>query len=424
MLIEFRFKNYRSFRDEQVLSLVASSDKEHQPSLFDTGRVRLLKAAAIYGPNASGKSNIAKALRFMRGMVLESAELEQSDRIRAEPFDLDRRTRKEPSEFELAFLLGGVRYQYGFALTRERVVSEWLIAFPKGRAQRWFERTAFSGSEESEWYFGPKLKGQNESLAEFTRPNSLFTSVAAKFNHKQLTPVLDWFDETLGLWLPEDPLERAISYTAHRSYTDSRFKNGLVRLLRDADFGIEGFNVEEEEVPTEEAEARIRDEAKPFLAEAEKTVTLCFTTCYHPANPPDATAVFPLHEESRGTQRLFGLAGPFLDTLERGAILFVDELEASLHPLLSRKLVELFQSREINKRNAQLVFATHDVTLLDPGLLRRDQIWMTEKDSQGATHLYPLLEYKPRKGEALQKGYLAGRYGALPVFGDFDLDES
>ncbi|MFO8014273.1 MAG: AAA family ATPase [Phycisphaerae bacterium] len=422
MLIEFRFKNYRSFRDEQVLSLVASSDKEHQLSLFDTGRVKLLKAAAIYGPNASGKSNIAKALSFMQGMVLESGELEPSDRIRAEHFALDNGAGHEPSEFEVTFLLSGVRYQYGFSLTRERISSEWLMAFPKGRAQRWFERTLVSG--ESDWYFGPNLKGQNERLADFTRPNSLFLSVAVKLNHKQLAPVLNWFDDTLGLWLPEYPLERAISYTAHRSSKNRDFKARLVRLLRDADFGIHGFNIEEEEVPREEAERRLRDEAKPLLAEVGKTVTLFSTTFLHPAMARDAAIAFPLDEESRGTQRLFGLAGPFLDTLERGAVLFVDELEASLHPLLSRKLVELFQRPELNRRNAQLVFATHDVTLLDPGLLRRDQIWMTEKDSQGATHLYPLLEYKPRKGEALQKGYLAGRYGALPVFGDFDLNES
>ncbi|MEN4098550.1 MAG: ATP-binding protein, partial [Anaerolineaceae bacterium] len=242
---------------------------------------------------------------------------------------------------------------------------------------------------------GRNLKGKNNQVAELTRPDVLFLSNAAKFNHRQLGRVFEWFQKSLRV-IDADRLNPYLyTYSAALAKNDRQAQERIRRLLAVADFGISDFELRSQIINRKHLDVYMR----------------------HPIGEKSEVA-FPLEEESNGTQRLFALSGPLVDVLDNGWTLFVDELDASLHPLLVRYLVELFHNQQINRRGAQLIFNTHDTTLMDGCLFRRDQIWFVEKDRQGCSHLYPLLDYSPRKDEALAKGYLLGRYGAIPFLSE------
>lgn len=428
MLIEFRVKNFLSFRDEQVLSLIASNDTLLKGNCFDAGKHRLLKAAAIYGPNASGKSNLIKAVRFMQGLVGDSGEIQPGRPVNVVPFLLDATSNREPSFFEATFLVKRVRYQYGFIVTRERVNEEWLIAYPRGKPQRWFERGFDEKEQEPTWKWGPSLKGEKSRLAALTRPNALFVSIAAKFNHEQLTPIYKWFNKYLKVLPPKSlmrPVTASMLTLPDLDEEDRQSLKDFVRgFLQDADLGITGFDIKKREIPDADLPKEMPEEEKRQLLHifAENPVYDVRMTHQNPETEKDIA--FDIEDESDGTQRLFELAGPWIESVIRGYTVFVDELESSLHPLLTRKLIKFFQNPDVNEKGAQVIFATHDTTLLDPELFRRDQIWFTEKDKKEASQLYSMYDYKEhkaRKGEAMQKGYLAGRYGAIPIPGRFDL---
>jgi len=419
MFIEFSVKNFRSIRDEQSLNLTAGKSRDMEDGhVFVAGAsgFRMLTSVAIYGANASGKSNLLQAMGFMRHFVLNSVEGQAGDEIEVEPFKLDRAFSGAPSNFEAHFIHEGVRYQYGFSVDRERVREEWLLAYPLGKPQRWFERTWNDAAGQMEWEYGSNFKGERAKLSGMTRENALYLSLGAKFNHPQLTPVFKWFRKHLrGLMHPSS--KGLARYTAMRCEGNEEFQERIAHLLQVADVGIEGVRVDSRDFSEDELPPDMPDEVrKSILKDMKDRKVFEIKTIHHTG---DTEAVFDLDDESDGTRRLFALAGPWLDVLEHGYALFIDELDASMHPLLARKLVSLFHDPAINTKGAQLVFTTHDTTLLDTSLLRSDQIMFTEKDKQGATRLYSLLEYSPRKTEALQKGYLAGRYGALPFLGDF-----
>lgn len=426
MLIEFRVKNFLSFRDEQVLSLVASKDNSLEGNCFDAGEHRLLRAAAIYGPNASGKSNLLKAIEFMRGLVAYSTEIQAEGAFRISPFLLDEKSAHEPSLFEVTFLLEGIRYQYGFTATRERVHDEWLIAYPKGKPQRWFDRK----KEKKAWKWGSFLKGERERLKKLTRPDALFLSVAAQFDHEQLTPIYKWFKDSLRILPHKDFLRPVTANLLTSSDFDKNgrraFKELVLAFLHDADLGVTGIDVKRREVNESDIpdDIGIPDRMKGELLHRPRETRSFDVMMSHRNADTGEDVRFRLEDESGGTQRLFELMGPWVLAIGGGFSVFVDELESSLHPLLTRELIKFFQNPDVNKKGAQLVFATHDTTLLDPALLRRDQVWFTEKGKNGASSLYSLSEYKERKvrkGEAMQKGYLAGRYGAIPILGRFDI---
>ncbi|RME61408.1 ATP-binding protein [Candidatus Parcubacteria bacterium] len=428
MLIEFRVKNFRSFRDEQVLNLTASRIKDiEEGRVFsvdssdssDSSKSRLLKSAVIYGANASGKSNLLKAMAFMRSFVCGSAEGQAGDEIEVEPFRLDKKCADQPSSFEVHFIQAGVRYQYGFSVDRSRVREEWLFAYPLGRPQRWFERTWDDNAGDMEWEFGPNFKGERAKLARMTRENALYLSLGPKFNHPQLTPVFKWFRENLRGIMRLSARESLAHYTAMRCEDDSAFRERALQLLKDADFGIDGLEVERRTFSEDELPQDMPEEIKKSILKRMKGRKFFEVRTIHHMTDDGREVPFDLNEESDGTQNFFALIGPWLDVLNHGYTLFVDELESSMHPLLAKKLVSMFHDPNINTKGAQLVFTTHDTTLLDANLFRRDQVFFTEKDDRKGTHLFSLLEYSPRKNEALQKGYLAGRYGALPYLGDF-----
>lgn len=412
MLIEFKIKNYRSFRDETTLSMVASTDKtlpENTVIAPQFGGRSLLRSAVVYGANASGKSNLIAAVNFIDEFVNTSMERKLNSPIDVIPFLLIARQNSDPIEFELTFIDSqDIRYQYGFQVTTAQVVREWLVAYPKGLPQTWFEREHPVGKK-PEWYFGRNLKGRNNQVAELTRQDVLFLSNAAKLNHHQLGHVFEWFRKSLHVIDP-DEARRALSfYSAVKAKENEQTHAGIRTLLTVADFGISDFNVQERIFTDEDLPADLPAEIRSQLKN-KKTLDVFM---HHPVAGAGEIA-FPIKEESSGTQRYFALSGPLFDVLENGRTLFVDELDSSLHPLLVRYIVELFHNPQINTKGAQLIFNTHDTTLMDGSLFRRDQIWFVEKDRQGCSHLYPLLDYSPRKDEALGKGYLLGRYGAIP----------
>jgi AAA15 family ATPase/GTPase len=422
MLIEFRVKNFKSFMDEQTLSMVASSEKSLPQNTISTPalrRVRLVRSAAVYGANASGKSNLVSAVQFVGDFVRNSAKRTPDALIPVQPFLLDTESNQRPTEFEISFVREGVRYEYGFSVDVERVYGEWLIAYPKGVAQTWFERSSNPGATEDDWYFGRYLKGEKNKLIPLTRQNVLFLSVAAQFNNPQLTVVHEWFSKMLHIIGPGIPSGFLEFMTSRRVHENADLHSRIRNLLKVADLGIMDFSIVEKAAlkPAEELPEETPDELKKIVKPLSKLAgdKQLSVSVQHQVMEGDSTSVaFDLEDESQGTRRLFGIGSLLFYVLEEGAVLVIDELDASLHPALARELVRMFHDPKLNPNGAQLVFNTHDTTLLDLTLLRRDQIWFTEKDKSGSTHLYSLLEFKPRKTEAISKGYLQGRYGAIP----------
>lgn len=415
MLLEFRVQNHRSLRDEQALSFEASG--KGGPAASDTG-TGALPALAIYGANASGKSNVLAALGYMQQAVMLSHRMwEPEDGVPRDPFAWNGNTPKS-SLYEVTFSLDGVRYQYGFVADDERFQEEWLFAWPKGRKQTWFAR------DRDKFEFGDHLRGENRVVQQVTRPNALFLSAAVQHHHEQLQPIYHWFRTMIGVnvarrgrgrfgGVPHDFwLRRLLSNrggTEQLSLLVDEEESSLDmfrRLLQAADVGITDLKLVED---TENDESMRTTRSRIFMK--------------HQSSNKEAW--LPLEEESQGTRTLVKFAQPILQTLRRGGLLFVDELEASLHPLLAAHIIKQFNSTETNPNGGQLLFTTHDTNLLGTTLgsplLARDQVWLTEKDDEGATCLYALSDYKPRKAENLERGYLQGRYGAIPFLGELAL---
>lgn len=437
MLIQFSVKNYRSFREEQTLSLVAGKDVAHQDSLIECGeKFRLSKVASIYGANASGKSNLVKAMSAMRHFVLFSAtQMNLGDNIESiSPFRLDVSTAREPSGFEITLLIEGDTFIYGFSATKERVHDEWLYVQPQGkkRESKWLQRSRDKDGGATLWAFRGPLKRDASLLKEKTRDNGLVLSRAAELNIDAVKPLYLWFREKFGILDLSEPSPGLGQITAERMNEDKEFQNQIIRFIREADFGIDSLSVNEEEliqnIP-EDASKELHELHEMLVKFQEKFIgkeklTRLSIATEHSLIGGEDKIFFSLEEdESNGTQRFFALAGPVLSALSGGNLFAIDELDCSMHPLLTRKVIELFQSPEENMKGAQLVFTTHDSSIMDQTLLRRDQVWLTEKRESGVTELFSLYDFnldsRPRKNTAFEKNYLAGRYGAVPSFGPF-----
>ena len=413
MLIEFRVNNFRSLRDEQVLSMVASSDK----SLLDTHAAdtglkavpHLLRSAAVYGANASGKSNLIKALQYMRGVVVESAALQPGQTFdRLQPFKLDATSVSQPTEFEVTFILSGVRYQYGFAMNSQRIVSEQLLVFKAFKPQRWFERHFDAISGKDVYEFGPSLKGAKNLWEGATRANALFLAVAVQLNSEALRPVFEWFANRLVIFNEQSPLSPHFSVQMLKI---EQQRKAICEFLRAADISISDIEVATKQAMVHTLNFDLATGKREDTAGEQAVDEVKF---HHITD--HGRAVFDLMDESSGTRNLLFLTGPILDILNKGQTLVVDELDTSLHTLLVQAIVRLFHQSLVNTGGAQLIFTTHDTSLLDAyGLFRRDQIWFVEKHPDQSSSLYPLLDFSPRKNEALERGYLQGRYGALPL---------
>ncbi|TRZ65066.1 MAG: ATP-binding protein [Rhodocyclaceae bacterium] len=428
MFIEFSVSNFRSILTRQTLSMASSPDAAHQQRNVILGKDKnpsLVRSAVIYGPNASGKSNLLRAVEILRQLVQNSATgSQEGQRIPVTPFLFSKPASEQPSEFEIIFIAeDGVRYHYYCALTSERVLKEWLVAYPHGRAQRWFEREFDAEKNLQRWWFGPNFKAERAERKvwkDFTRNNALFLSTAIQLNNVQLRPAFLWITQKLIVLVPGVEMNPFLSLDLLRQ--DGGHEK-IMRFMRAADIGIDRIEMQEEDIAPSASSGSLPQGAMRVHLEiglppgtpppAQKQFRVL---AWHKRNDSSEEVPLDMGDESDGTRKLFELTGGWLHALDGGATLFVDELDRSLHPHMTRFLVGLFHSSS-NDKNSQLVFTTHDTTLLDTELLRRDQIWFVEKDKQSSSHLYSLLEYSPRKDEALERGYLKGRYGAIPFIG-------
>ncbi|MFG1754057.1 AAA family ATPase [Streptosporangium sandarakinum] len=401
MLLSFRVANHRSLRDEQQLLLVPSGGAD-DPDSADWEAVRV---AGIFGPNASGKSNVINALVYMRNMVRGSfRESEPDTGIRRDSFALDPATRKEPSTYVVDLLLRGVRHTYGFSVDDERVTEEWMFSYPQGQEKVIFHR---QGDE----YFEDDSPDSMRQVQEITESNVLFLSVAARSRQAAVRAVYQWFANLLDrnpTVLRYPRFSPIVEYAERPGYLDR-----LNALLRAADTGIESAEIIEES----EAEFAARS-ADPRAVDwyPEQRKNILFNH-----RGENGTFALGLGDQSLGTRTLYELGPAVFRTLDRGTPLLVDELDASLHPYLSAQLVKLFRDPVTNPRGAQLVFSSHDTTLLGriqgEEVLRQDHVWFTEKDECGATDLFPLSAFNAPQ-ENRERRYLMGRYGAVPIVND------
>jgi uncharacterized protein len=414
MLIEFTVSNFRSIHQPITLSLEATNQEENLQNIFNAGDYRLLRSAAIYGANASGKSNVIRALGFMRNFVRKSfTKLEPGEETNVERFVLHTDARQQPASFQLIFLLDGIRYRYGFELDEKRVHSEWLYRTVQ-RETRLFVR------EEQEFDINTSLKKEAAGIQEKTRENALFLSTLAQFNSALSKSIVGWFRKDLGGISGLNDKEYA-GYTVGRIEENELFRQRVRNLLQMADVGIQDLEVRKLPLNIADVPEEVRDFIKSIAekrGESSDEITLNEVKTLHPIYSDDGMQVeqarLDMDDESEGTQKFFHMLGPIFDTLENGKILVVDELDARLHPHLTRELVRLFNDPATNPHNAQLIFATHDAGLLGECLLRRDQVWFTEKNRLGATELYSLADFKERADAAFDTRYLKGRYGGIP----------
>lgn len=420
MLIEFRVKNFRSIRDEQVFSMLPTSNKE----FVETNTVeticpfipRVLKSAAIYGPNAGGKSNLLLAIKCMQEIVLLSPKRTPEEQIPVEPFLLNSVSPECPTEFEISFLVGAVRYQYGFSATTNRIIEEYLLVYENPRPQTWFTRTFNAEKERYEYTFSNSFKGRKEVVKASTRPNALFLAIAVQLNNEQLRAIWDCFAQKLIVLTNSERLFFPFANLETIKENPKRHK-AICSFLKAADISINSIEFEEVTLPKEAVELMSKlgmpQDKENFLKPLFKHVV------------EGVSALFEYEQESQGTRTLFNLLAPLLIVIEDKTTLLIDELDASLHPCIVKKVVSLFNIHEDSDKAAQLIFTTHDTTLLqDNSLLRRDQVWFVEKNNEQASSFYSLAAFRPRKGEAFAKGYLQGRYGAIPILDDWRLGYS
>lgn len=417
MLVHFEVENFRSFPDRQVFSMVASKATEHLDSHTfasdGVGIPRLLKVGVVYGPNAAGKTNLLRAVSFVQQFVLSSAT-SAGRQLPYAPFMLSSEDRD--SEFEITFLQAGKRYVYGFALNSERVTKEFLTEFSSGEKRvgrrELFARTWDTADGRYQWKFSSFLSGPKSTWSEATRPDSLFLSTAVQLNSTQLLEVFDWFKKKLVVIVGDTQMNRALTLNLLQT-AEGRGK--VLPFLKEADLGISDVHIEREPIP--EGGMNVKgnrillhnvDDANP----KPQVLTVKFSH----ANSDESKAItLPLEEESSGTQILFDTAGAWLNVLDNGEVLLFDEIDTNIHPSLLRFLVGKFNSPKTNPHNAQLICTTHNTTLLNRKLLRRDQVWFVEKDSDGGSHVYPLTDFSPRGDEDLESWYMRGKYGAQPV---------
>lgn len=424
MLIEFNVGNYLSFKDIVNFSMIATPIREHKDThVFQTSQdLKLLKSAVVYGANASGKSNLFKAIAFMSNFVQNSSKDSQAEeKINVEHFRLSTETEKKPSYFEVSFIQNQTRYRYGFEVTTSRVMNEWLFYAPKKQEVLLFTRNQDSFEISNHFSEGRELDKK-------TRPNALFLSVVAQFNGEKSIDILKWFKKVNNISGLDDSYKNTVTNWLERKiFTDSTQKENFLELMKIADVGIEDIRINKREI---DLELLPQDVKKLFLSYKEKygdqvkmssiTTIRTLRKKYDSNNNVTAFEEFEMDkQESHGTQKLFSLLGPILDALHNGKILIIDEFDSRLHTLLTRFIIKFFNSEQRNPLNTQLIFSTHDTNLLGKDIFRRDQIWFTEKNRYGATDLYSLVEYKVRNDASYEKDYLLGKYGAIPFIGEF-----
>ncbi|WP_188051823.1 ATP-binding protein [Azospirillum sp. Sh1] len=397
MLLRFACSNFRSIKEKQeILFTAAKHVKEHDEAartVDGLSKERVLPVVALYGANASGKSNMLKALEFFQRGVLFS-QFEWNSGINRQPFLLDFALKDQASSFEIDFLVGGVRYHYGFVCDDKAVLEEWLIATSKSGPRVWLHRDAEGTSQ----YRG-KIRDQGQAIkkAGFERENVLALTLLMQGKNSEMEGIHNFFSRKIDFNYPDQESDETLSLAY-----DEAIWSDVNKLLANADSGIEDIKIER----TTSTYFNVFDESKNSTSYRQEPIFR------HTMAKPDD--YFKKNQESHGTIRLFNLSGPALMALRTGSCLCIDELDASLHTMLSRAIIRLFMDPKTNPKGAQLLFTTHDTNLLSTDVLRRDQVWLTEKDKGGATHCYPLSDFKTKPTDDIEAGYLAGRFGAIP----------
>ena len=428
MLIQFLVGNFRSIKTEQSLSMVASSDKSLSSHLIRTdyrvggAPLSLLRSALIYGPNASGKSNICGAVKAFRLFVLNSAtKLNVGDKIPyIVPFRLSKSTIEMPCTFEITVLLEDVFYRYGCEATESVVVREWLYcrkAITKAPEVLVFERF---GDDPDKWRFGPSFRGSKENLRRQTRTNCLLISKAAQDNYDFAMPLYSWFRNGLTtIDMASTSVEEI--YRARIRSVQGEIHDTCIRdITRVADQTIIDVeaHVEEEDVPE-----KMRSVLQSLGKESPERFKFPQVTFGRKLDDADEVNRFDIKDESNGTQRFFAIASLLVEAFQKGKTVVIDELECSLHALLTQEIMEVLNDDELGAKGSQFIVATHDTNLLNVEKLRRDQIILVEKGPSANTEFYSLwdVQPKPRGDASLENQYLAGRFGAVPVLGNLRL---
>jgi uncharacterized protein len=422
MLVEVRITNFRSFKDEQVFSLVADTGTEHERThtiaATEKGFRPLLRSAAIYGANSAGKTNILRALLFVKELVMGSANSLPGAPIQFTPYAFEKKYRSSISKFEITFIERGVRYEYAVSVDAERIHFERLIEYPEGKPRQLFLREYLSDGKYF-WDLNKNyLKGSKTNWRDNTKPNSLFLSVAVLNNSQQLLPAFEWFQKRLVVIAGNTKMNPVL--TMQMLDTDPTAKARVLAFLREADPGITDLKIERQTVPPG---AVVFASRNVLLERAQSGETRTAKASFlHSGGRSKDQLELTSEDESGGALALFESAGAWLNVLSNGEVLLFDEMDSSLHPFLVHFLVQQFHSPKRHAMNAQLVFTTHNSFLLNQDIFRRDQIWFVEKQFSGESRLYPLTRFMPRKDtENIQKWYFQGRYGALPILEEYDL---
>jgi AAA15 family ATPase/GTPase len=395
MLLEFSVGNFLSFKERKTLSLEASSIRENQGSVIEKGPYKVLRSAVIYGANSSGKSNLIKALTVMRQLVIESVTTNSTSELPVTSFLLSTDYENRPSFFEILFIIEDTRYRYGFEVDKFAVHAEWLFEQKKGKEHQLFLRDR-DKIEISEGF------SEGRDIVEKTRENALFLSIVDQFNGPTSKSIISWFSKNLHVL-------SGLTHESEKDFTSlfvesKDLKTWINEFLEPLDLGFYDFAV----------------------LESKKKEVVTYHNKYDPDGNIVAKQQFDLiSQESAGTNKLYDMSGWLTYKLKLGGTLIIDELDAKLHPLLTMAIVKLFNSPLHNRKNSQLVFATHDTNLLNHDCFRRDQIFFTEKNRTDETDLYSLVEYREANGakirndRSFEKDYITGRYGAIPFIGDF-----
>lgn len=420
MLVSFSVQNYRSFASKQSISLVAGTGAKRQKRFSfpsnNSFAPNLLNSICIFGPNGAGKSAFIRAINFYKKFIVSSAkDGQEGEEIDVSSFKFDQDWKGQPSEFEAVFIHEGALYQYGFAVDETRVWSEWLFSRPNTsdtKIRTLFQREYDVKKEDYVWNISKAyVKGEKELWKKSTRDNALFLSTAIQLKAETFKEPFDWVQKSLQVI--EGPERLSPIFTAHQCIEEG-WKDRVVDFLRSVDVGIMDIEIDTKEfdskdLPTDMLTESMREEIKKKLT-GKKTFQI---KSYH-SGADGKLVPLDFSDESDGTRVIFSLAGPWLDILEKGYTLVIDELHNSLHPHALKFLVGLFHNPAINTKNAQLIFTSHETSVMAKGFMHQDQVWLVEKNGPNGSKLIPLSDYKVRDISAFQKAYLDGRYGAVP----------
>lgn len=403
MLLEFFCSNHRSIRDKVIFSMIAGKDTTHEEKMEEAAGEKVLKSAVVYGANGAGKSNFIDAISFVKYLVTQSISNQPGQGIRQTPHKLD--GFEKESTYRIQFITKGIRYVFGFSIKNMLVVEEYLYYFPNGRQTKIFERMG------DDFTTGSRFRGKFSTCKDVLKPNRLMLSCAANFSAvKEAEDAFHFFLDELVIYVPDNQ-DNWMNYSLYQMNTNEKMKNAVLKSLSELGTGIRDVQVtiDQKELENSQLPPFLSDEFKNMLLQ-QKVDAISAKVVY------DGFETDLMTEESTGVRKLFGMLCPLIDIMMNGKVLICDELEASLHESLVYELVKLFVNVKTEKF-AQLIFTTHETGLLNLDLFRRDQIWFAEmKSSDRSTDLFSLAEIKNvRKEDNFGKGYIAGKYGAIPM---------